>query len=147
MLDRATYRETKKKYANTLFFIFRCNWKLSYPEKVCTDSFKLIQGCADDLFESFPFIIRIVNCNVHHHGNKPTRCSDIEGAINVWLQMVGWFLSGQFSRNLAKNNENRPTYAKANHYFTTLWQFKSHSWYHLSNRKLPKNILFIVFLF
>ena len=48
-LRRATYRKTKENYGNTLFFNFGCNWKLSYPEKVCKDSVKLIQGCADDL--------------------------------------------------------------------------------------------------
>lgn len=43
-----------------------------------------------------------------------------------WLQMVGWFLSGQFSGNLAKYNEHYLTCAKTDHYFTTLWQFKGH---------------------
>ena len=41
--------------------------------------------------------------------------------------MVGWFLSEKFSRNLAKSNGKYPTYAKTDNYFTTLWQFKSHS--------------------
>ena len=51
-----------------VFFKFSCNWKLSCPGKVCKDS---IKGCADNLFESFPFVLRIVNCNVRHHGNIP----------------------------------------------------------------------------
>ena len=37
-----------------------------------TQSNYIIQGCADELFESFPFVVRIVNCNVHHHGNNPS---------------------------------------------------------------------------
>ena len=61
----------KKKYGNTLFFKFSCNRILSCPGKLCKDSVKPIQGCADDLFESFPFVLRIVYCNVRHHGNNP----------------------------------------------------------------------------
>ena len=60
--------EEIRKY---FFFKLSWNWKLSCPGKVCKDSIKVIQGCADDLFESFPFVLRIVNCNVRHHGNIP----------------------------------------------------------------------------
>ena len=56
---------------NTLFFKLSCNWNFSCPEKVCKDFIILIQGCADDLFECFPFVARIATCNVHHHGNNP----------------------------------------------------------------------------
>ena len=34
-----------------------------------------IQGYADDLLESFSFVARIVNCNVHHNGNNPGSAS------------------------------------------------------------------------
>ena len=61
----------KKKYENTLFFKFSCNRILSSLGKLCKDSIKLIQGCADDLFESFPFVLRFVYCNVRRHGNNP----------------------------------------------------------------------------
>ena len=123
------YVKRKKKYWNTLFFEFSCNWKFLSPERVYKDLIKLIQGCADDFFESFPFVVRIVNCNVHHHGNNP-------GSMQWHIRWESRFdckcwlvLSGQFSRNLAKNNENCLTYAKANHYFKTFWQFKSPFWF------------------
>ena len=64
----------KKRRKNTeilYFFKFSCNWNFSCPEKVCKDFIILIQGCADDLFECFPFVARIATCNVHHHGNNP----------------------------------------------------------------------------
>ena len=44
---------------------------LYFSNLVCKDFIILIQGCADDLFESFPFVARIATCNVHHHGNNP----------------------------------------------------------------------------
>ena len=172
-LHRATYRETKKKYVNTLFFKFSYNWKLSYPENVCQDWIKLYNiGLCWRSFRifsqprsqgshlpalrsererereslslslrragrwepwergwSFPFVVRIVNCNVHHHGNNP-------GSMQWHIRWESRFdckcwlvLSGQFSRHLAKNNENCLTYAKANHYFKTFWQFKSPFWF------------------
>ena len=55
------------------------------------------------------------------------RCSDISGGNQGLIANAGWFYQAksEFSRNLAKNNENCLTYAKANHYFKTFWQFKS----------------------
>ena len=70
-LQRATQREMKKKYENTLFFKFSCNRILSSPGKLCKDSIKLIQGCANDLSNVFPFVLRIVYCSVRHHGSNP----------------------------------------------------------------------------
>ena len=62
--------------------------------------------------------------------------------------MIGWFLSGQFSRNLAKNDENcltyaKATYAKAYHFMAILKSFLI-SIYQIVN---CLKILFIVFLF
>ena len=64
------YVKRKKKYWNTSFFESSCNWKFLSPERVYKDLIKFIQGCADDFFESFPFVVRIVNCNVYHHANQ-----------------------------------------------------------------------------
>ena len=114
----------KKKYGNTLFIKFSCNRLLSCPGKLCKDSVKPIQGCAEDLFESFPFVLRIVYCNVCHHGNNPGSAAIYSRERSrvmqwhhmrwekVWLQMVGTnrFLPWQLSQNLAKYNENYLTY-------------------------------------
>ena len=90
--------EEIRKY---FFFKLSWNWKLSCPGKVCKDSIKVIQGCADDLFESFPFVLRIVNCNVRHHGNIPgsTAIFSLERSRvmqrhhirweKVWLLIIG----------------------------------------------------------
>ena len=64
----------KKRRKNTEILYFSNSVAIENflcPEKVCKDFIILIQGCADDLFESFPFVARIVTCNVHHHGNNP----------------------------------------------------------------------------
>ena len=115
----------KKIYGNTLFFKFSCNRILSCPGKLCKDSVKPIQGCADDLFESFPFVLRIVYCNVCHHGNNPGSAAiySRERSRVMQLQMVGSnrFLLWQLSLNLAKYNENYLTYVKTDHQFTTLY--------------------------
>ena len=115
----------KKEYGNTLFFKFSCNRILSCPGKLCKDSVKLIQGCADDLFESFPFVLRIVYCNVRHHGNNPGSAAiySRERSRVMQLQMVGSnrFLPWQLSLNLAKYNENYLTYVRTDHQFTTLY--------------------------
>ena len=63
-----SYAKRNEKEKIRKYFIFQI---LSCPGKLCKDSVKLIQGCADDLFESFPFVLRIVYCNVRHHGNNP----------------------------------------------------------------------------
>ena len=125
----------KKKYGNTLFFKFSCNRILSCPGKLCKDSVKLIQGCADDLFESFRFVLRIVYCNVRHHGNNPGSAAIYSRERSrvmqwhhmrwkkVWLQMVGSnrFLPWQLSQNLARHNENYLTCVETDHKFTTLY--------------------------
>ena len=115
----------KKIYGNTLFFKFSCNRILSYPGKLCKDSVKPIQGCADDLFVSFPFVLRIVYCNVCHHGNNPGSAAiySRERSRVMQLQMVGSsrFLPWQLSLNLAKYNENYLTYVRTDHQFTTLY--------------------------
>ena len=64
----------KKRRKNTKILYFSNSVAIENflcPEKVCKDFIILIQGCADDLFESFPFVARIATCNVHHHGNNP----------------------------------------------------------------------------
>ena len=111
----------KKIYGNTLFFKFSWNRILSCPGKLCKDSVKPIQGCADDLFVSFPFVLRIVYCNVCHHGNNPGSAAIYSRVIQ--LQMVGSnrFLPWQLSLNLAKYNENYLTYVRTDHQFTTLY--------------------------
>ena len=115
----------KKIYGNTLFFKFSCNRILSCPGKLCKDSVKPIQGCADDLFVSFPFVLRIVYCNVCHHGNNPGSAAiySRERSRVMQLQMVGSnrFLPWQLSLNLAKYNENYLTYVRTDHQFTTLY--------------------------
>ena len=115
----------KKIYGNTLFFKFSCNRILSCPGKLCKDSVKPIQGCADDLFVSFPFVLRIVYCNVCHHGNNPGSAAiySRERSRVMQLQMVGSnrFLPWQLSLNLDKYNENYLTYVRADHQFTTLY--------------------------
>ena len=115
----------KKIYGNTLFFKFSCNRILSCPGKLCKDSVKPIQGCADDLFVSFPFVLRIVYCNVWHHGNNPGSAAiySRERSRVMQLQMVGSnrFLPWQLSLNLAKYNENYLTYVRTDHQFTTLY--------------------------
>ena len=109
----------KKIYGNTLFFKFSCNRILSCPGKLCKDSVKPIQGCADDLFVSFPFVLRIVYCNVCHHGNNPGSAAiySRERSRVMQLQMVGSnrFLPWQLSLNLAKYNENYLTYVRTDH--------------------------------
>ena len=115
----------KKIYGNTLFFKFSCNRILSCPGKLCKDSVKPIQGCADDLFVSFPFVLRIVYCNVCHHGNNPGSAAiySRERSRVMQLQMVGSnrFLPWHLSLNLAKYNENYLTYVRTDHQFTTLY--------------------------
>ena len=115
----------KKIYVNTLFFKFSCNRILSCPGKLCKDSVKPIQGCADDLFVSFQFVLRIVYCNVCHHGNNPGSAAiySRERSRVMQLQMVGSnrFLPWQLSLNLAKYNENYLTYVRTDHQFTTLY--------------------------
>ena len=115
----------KKIYGNTLFFKFSCNRILSCPGKLCKDSVKPIQGCADDLFVSFSFVLRIVYCNVCHHGNNPGSAAiySRERSRVMQLQMVGSnrFLPWQLSLNLAKYNENYLTYVRTDHQFTTLY--------------------------
>ena len=65
-------KRNEEKYGNTFFFFkFSCNRILSCPGKLRKDSVKLIQGRADDLSESFPFVLRIVYTNVRQHGNNP----------------------------------------------------------------------------
>ena len=81
-------RNEEKKYGNTSFFKFSCNWKLSCPGKVCKDSIKVIRSCADDLFESFPFVLRIVNCNVHHHGNIPGSAAIFSRGYRAWCSDI-----------------------------------------------------------
>ena len=64
----------KKRRKNTEILHFSNSVAIenfSCHEKVCKDFITLIQGCADDLFESFPFVARIATCNVHHHANNP----------------------------------------------------------------------------
>ena len=64
----------KKRRKNTEILHFSNSAAIenfSCPEKVCKHFIILIQGCADDLFESFPYVARIATCNVHRHGNNP----------------------------------------------------------------------------
>ena len=113
------------------YFIFQIQLQSNtlVPWKLCKDSVKPIQGCADDLFVSFPFVLRIVYCNVCHHGNNPGSAAiysrERSRAMQwhhmrwekVWLQMVGSnrFLPWQLSLNLAKYNENYLTYVRTDH--------------------------------
>ena len=115
----------KKIYGNTLFFKFfkffkfSCNRILSCPGKLCKDSVKPILGCADDFFVYFPFVLRIVYCNVCHHGNNPGLAAiySRERSRVMQLQMAGSnrFLPWQLSLNLAKYNENYLTYVRTDH--------------------------------
>ena len=70
--QRATKRETGKN-TEILNFSKLATIENSHALKrfAKTQSNYIIQGCADDLYESFPFVVRIANCNVHHHGNNP----------------------------------------------------------------------------
>ena len=101
----------KKRRKNTKILYFSNSVaieKFLCPEKVCKDFIILIQGCADDLFESFPFVARIATCNVHHHGNNRGSAAIYpreRSRVMQWRHMrwessfdcncFGWFLSGQ----------------------------------------------------